>query len=133
MAAEVQIPCTAGRKDIPLLAFHGGNDSTIAFNGGERKNACLPTIPHFIQEWALRDGLGDRNMTVQVANSTVSYKYGKGIAFGLVELVFDAVIGHDWPSLAPNSDNQEADHHIASFNATPIILEFFDRHPLIGF
>lgn len=131
MASEVQIPCESGRRNVPLLAFHGGNDTTISFEGGERRKACLPSIPHFIREWALREGLGDRNTTSPVAPNTVSYKYGRGFTFGQVELVFDAAIGHDWPSLTPNSDNQEAGHHVASFNATPIILEFFEKNPLL--
>ena len=130
MPSDVYIPCNASRKDIPLLAFHGGNDSTISYQGGERKNECLPTIPHFIQQWAVRDGLGLHNVTTPVSSNTVSYKYGKGYEFGLVEHIYDAVIGHDWPSTIPNADNQVAGHHLASFNATPIMLDFFRQHPL---
>ncbi len=126
----VDIPCSPGRTDIPLLAFHGGDDTTIAYDGGERKNECLPAIPHFIQEWALRDGLGDTNVTTPLASNTVVYSYGSGQSTGLVELVFDSVIGHDWPSTAPNQDNQGKGHQPASFNATPIILDFFHHHPL---
>ena len=128
--SEVSISCAASRQDVPLLAFHGGNDTTISYQGGERKSECLPTIPHFIRQWAFRDGLGYHNITTPLASNTVSYKYGSGFNFGLVELVFDSVIGHDWPSKGPNADNQEAGHHPASFNATPIILDFFKQHPL---
>jgi poly(3-hydroxybutyrate) depolymerase len=122
--------CAASPREVPFLAFHGGNDTTISYEGGERKNACLPAIPHFIQQWAFRDRLGYHNATTPLAPNTVSYKYGSGFNFGLVELVFDSVIGHDWPSIAPNADNQEPGHHVASFNATPIILDFFKQHPL---
>ena len=131
LPSTVNIPCSPSRQNIPFLAFHGGNDTTIAYLGGERKDECLPTIPHFIEEWALRDGLGDKNLTTPMASNTVVYSYGRGLDAGLVELVFDSVIGHDWPSTEPNADNQVAGHHVASFNATPIILEFFSRHPLI--
>ncbi|KAJ5947571.1 carbohydrate esterase family 1 protein [Penicillium verhagenii] len=128
LPATVDIPCQTSRTDIPLLAFHGGNDTTISYWGGERKNECLPTIPHFIQEWAGRDHLSvRRNKTLSVASDTVVYSFG---ARGLVGLVYDSVIGHDWPSTVPNSDNEVAGHHVASFNATPMILEFFDRHSL---
>lgn len=130
MPETVQLPCHPSRKDIPFLEFHGGNDSTISYEGGERKNECLPSIPHFIQQWAARDGLGLHNTTTRVSQNTVSYKFGKGSKFGLVEHIFDSVIGHDWPSTEPNADNQESGHHVASFNATPIILDFFARHPL---
>lgn len=130
MPSTVEIPCNTTRKDIPFLAFHGGNDTTISYWGGERKNECLPTIPHFIRECAARDGLASqRNITIPLASDAVIYSFG---LTGLVGLVFDSVIGHDWPSTVPNADNEEAGHHLASFNATPIILEFFDRHSLVS-
>lgn len=128
--SAVEIPCSASRKDIPILAFHGGNDSTIAFLGGERKNECLPAIPHFIQEWALRDGLGINNMSTPLAINTTAYSFGHGLQDGLVGLIYESNIGHDWPSTKPNADNTVAGHHVANYNATPIILKFFESHPL---
>lgn len=126
--STVNISCSPGRKDIPILAFHGGDDSTIAYFGGERKNACLPTIPHFIQEWAIRDGLGDKNVSTPLAAGTVTYKFGGDM--GLVGLVYESDIGHDWPSTEPNSDNTVSGHNVANYNATPIILSFFEAHTL---
>jgi len=123
--STVDIPCPPSRKDIPLLAFHGGNDTTIAYLGGDRKGECLPTIPHFIQEWAIRDGLGATNVTIPVADDTVAYTFGHGAETGLVGLIYESNIGHDWPSTEPNSDNTQAGHHVANYNATPIILKFF--------
>lgn len=127
---SVPIQCHSSRNNIPFLEFHGGNDSTIHYQGEERKKECLPSIPHFIQQWAVRDGLGTHNVTSPVSSNTVSYKFGTGANFGLVEHIYDAVIGHDWPSIAPNADNQVLGHHPASFNATPIILDFFKQHSL---
>lgn len=120
----IPIPCSPGRNDIPFLAFHGGNDTTIRYAGGPRKGECLPSIPHFIQAWAARDGLPANNITEPLTNDTVIYSFGNG----LVELVYDSVIGHDWPSTVPNADNSVAGHHPASFNATPIIMDFFEAH-----
>lgn len=129
VSTTVISPCSPGRLDIPFLAFHGGNDTTIAFNGGERKNQCLPAIPHFIREWAARDLLSiQRNRSYPVASNTTLYSFGPR---GLVGLVYDAVIGHDWPSTVPNSDNSKPGHILASFNATPIIMDFFGRHSLL--
>lgn len=130
LPSTVSIPCSATRKDIPILAFHGGNDTTISYLGGERKNECLPTIPHFIQEWAIRDGLGVSNVTTPVAADTVAYTFGRGAETGSVGLIYESNIGHDWPSTEPNADNTVAGHHVANYNATPIILKFFESHPL---
>jgi poly(3-hydroxybutyrate) depolymerase len=126
----VPIPCFAGRRDIPVLAFHGGNDTTIAFWGGERKNECLPTIPHFVQQWAIRDGLGDNNITMRVVTDTVRYTFGNRENAGLVQLIYTSNVGHDWPSTIANADNTVNGHHTADYNATPLILDFFEHHPL---
>lgn len=128
--STVQIPCLAHRSDIPIHAFHGGNDTTIAYLGGERKSECLPTIPHFIQQWAMRDDLGENNVTIPLASDTETYSFGHGAQAGLVELTYESNIGHDWPSTVPNADNTVAGHHVANYNATPIILDFFESHPL---
>ncbi|KAH8811082.1 carbohydrate esterase family 1 protein [Xylogone sp. PMI_703] len=129
-ASTVRIPCKPGRKDIPILATHGGNDTTIAYAGGPRKGECLPSIPHWIQEWAIREGLGQKNTTIPLTTDTVTYRFGHGLQAGLVELIYESNIGHDWPSTVPNFDNSQAGHHLANYNATPIILDFFESHPL---
>jgi poly(3-hydroxybutyrate) depolymerase len=128
--STVDVPCSTSRSDIPLLAFHGGNDTTIAYLGGERKSECLPAIPHFIEQWALRDGLGVSNVTTSLAVNTTAYTFGHGVQSGLVGLVYESNIGHDWPSTKPNADNTVVGHHVANYNATPIILSFFESHPL---
>lgn len=127
----VKITCNAGRPKIPFLEFHGGDDTTIAYNGEKsRKGACLPSIPDYIQQWAARDGLSTTNTTSSITSDTVLFSFGAGADQGLVEQVFDASIGHDWPSTTANSDNQRDGHSPASFNATPMILKFFSRYSL---
>ncbi|EFY84612.1 ferulic acid esterase (FaeA), putative [Metarhizium acridum CQMa 102] len=126
----VEFSCRSSRADVPFLEFHGGKDKVISYKGGSRKKECLPSIPHFIQQWASLDGLGIDNTTTRVSQNTVLYTFGHGSKAGLVEHVYDSAIGHDWPSTVPNIDNQNPGHHVASFNATPMILDFFAKHPL---
>jgi poly(3-hydroxybutyrate) depolymerase len=92
--STVAIPCNNSRP-ILMIEFHGANDTTIAYEGGLRKNECLPSIPHFIQEWAVRDGLSLVNTTTNLTRDTLLYSYGKGIEEGLVTHAFDTDIGHD--------------------------------------
>ncbi|TWU77765.1 hypothetical protein ED733_008655 [Metarhizium rileyi] len=127
---SVQFPCRPGRKDVPFLEFHGGKDDTIAYQGGARRDECLPSIPHFVRQWATRDDLGTQNTTTAVSRDAVAYEFGQGEKAGLVKHVFDSVIGHDWPSTAPNQDNQREGHGVASYDATPMILDFFAKHAL---
>ncbi|KAG8405850.1 hypothetical protein J3458_021781 [Metarhizium acridum] len=90
---------SATGRTCPSLSFHGGKDKVISYKGGSRKKECLPSIPHFIQQWASLDGLGIDNTTTRVSQNTVLYTFGHGSKAGLVEHVYDSAIGHDWPIL----------------------------------
>ncbi|KAJ4421063.1 hypothetical protein N0V82_003967 [Gnomoniopsis sp. IMI 355080] len=128
--------CTPARTDIPMLEFHGLADKTINYNGGVRRNACLPTIPHWIETWAARDGLGSTNYSSSVPNAlegstAVRYEFGNGSDQGLVTHIMDGTdIGHDWPSTILNDDAKGNDDPAASFNASSLIIDFFAAHPL---
>ncbi|KUJ17833.1 carbohydrate esterase family 1 protein [Mollisia scopiformis] len=128
----ITIPCNPGRTKIPMLEFHGGEDNVIRYDGGGRKKECLPSIPHWIHDWARRDGLSVKNESMELkgTNDTVVYEWGSGDDEGLVKHVFDSSIKHDWPSTVNSSDNTRTGHERASFNATPIIIEFFKKHQL---
>ncbi|KAH9889623.1 carbohydrate esterase family 1 protein [Xylariomycetidae sp. FL2044] len=120
----VTVPCDAGRADIPILAFHGGNDTTIAYHGDFRSGSCLPDVRSWARQWAERDGVEDTpvNSTLKGADNGVIMSYGGG----LVRLVYDGDdIGHDWPSTIKNGDNSKSGHGVASFNASSMIMEFF--------
>lgn len=91
------LSCTPGRTNIPMLEFHGLADATIAYNGGVRREACLPTIPHWIQTWAQRAGLGAANSSSSVPgaleySSAVRYEFGQGASQGLVTHIVDGTV-----------------------------------------
>lgn len=126
---EFEIPCNPGRNDVAMLEFHGQVDDTASYYGEERRNQCLPSIRHWVEKWALLDGLSADGVTEPLGDSDTSFivRFGTGDSYGLVSHVFDRELGHDWPSKTPNSDNGG---DVAPFDATPIILGFFDAHPL---
>ena len=107
---SVKIPCNPGRCHIPMLEFHGGNDTIINYLGGERKQACLPTIPHWEQEWALRDELSLRNRTIHLTNDTLLYTHGEYWETGLVQHIYEPHINHDWPSTVVKDDKIQIGH-----------------------
>lgn len=89
--------CTPGRAKIPMLEFHGQADHTIAYAGGVRRQACLPSIPHWIQTWAERDGLGSTNVSSGVAGASegstaIRYDFGQGDDEGLVAHIMDGTV-----------------------------------------
>ncbi|KAJ4306237.1 hypothetical protein N0V88_001035 [Collariella sp. IMI 366227] len=118
--------CHPGRANIPVIEFHGGSDKTIPYDGGPRRKECLPEIPHWVQTWAARDGLGMGNMSYPLTAEATAYLFGTGVKSGLVMHVFDGEnIGHSWPATIPNDDNQKNGDGPASFNASSVIVEFF--------
>ncbi|KAF2670585.1 hypothetical protein BT63DRAFT_454771 [Microthyrium microscopicum] len=124
-ADTVSISCKASRL-IPFLEFHGGKDDTISYEGGERRNACLPSIPHYLRSWAERDDFTPQNVTSRLSRDVQVHTFGNGMVTGY----YDRTLGHDWPSTKKNSDNGREGHGVASFNASSIIMEFFGRYTL---
>jgi poly(3-hydroxybutyrate) depolymerase len=119
----VKITCNPTRRPISFIEFHGGKDDTIDYNGGSRRGVCLPSIPHYLRAWALRNGFKSQSQTSGLSQNAVVHSYANGTIKGY----FDSIIGHDWPSTIANADNSRKGHVLASFNATSIILDFFDK------
>jgi poly(3-hydroxybutyrate) depolymerase len=127
-AQQITILCSPGRNPVPILEFHGSDDSTIPYSGGGRRGECLPTIPHWVREWSKREGYGLTNLTSQLYGGKVQkYEYG-GAAnqLGVVTHYLTDGLGHAWPSTEPNDDNPDGTY----YNATPIIMDFFNKYTL---
>ncbi|KAI9925719.1 hypothetical protein ASPWEDRAFT_42377 [Aspergillus wentii DTO 134E9] len=126
-AQTVPIACNPGRKPIPVLEFHGTADKTIPYDGGDRRDRCLPAVPHFVREWSKRDGFGLHNKTTPSHDGNVhEYQYGSDDSLGTVTHYRIEGLGHAWPSTKPNDDNSAGTY----LNATPIIMDFFKRWTL---
>ncbi|KAF9873060.1 hypothetical protein CkaCkLH20_09570 [Colletotrichum karsti] len=126
----VEIPCTPGRSDVPIIEFHGGSDGTIPYAGGDRRGACLPDVFHWITEWAVRDGLGETPAVTNIASRAQLYEWGSGAKKGLVSHVFEQDVDHSWPYTGKNTDNEDHGDGPASYNASSYIMDFFSKHSL---
>ncbi|KAI7773391.1 hypothetical protein LA080_011079 [Diaporthe eres] len=128
---SVDLPCSAGRSDIPILEFHGGSDTVIPYYGDAgKREACLPTIPHWVQTWAKRNDLGTSNKSTSITKAATWHRFGTGSSLGLVSHVYDGHnVGHVWPATKQNA-RDTGDSFTASFDATPMILEFFGNYTL---
>lgn len=133
---SVNISSDPGRPNIPILEFHGAADDVIPYDGGPDRGDCLPAITHWIQSWAQSNGLNpDSNTTSRVEgatnNDSTVFQFGEGASLGMVtHILVGENIGHDWPSTEDNEDNTLQGHSPASFNASSIIMDFFDSHPM---
>ncbi|RYO87648.1 hypothetical protein DL764_008835 [Monosporascus ibericus] len=100
--ATVDIDCESMRKrnrrtSVPIMAFHGGSDDIIRYEGGFRNGACLPAVKHWIDRWVEADGLRGMpaNDTIEGSDGGVIMRHGGG----LVTLVYAGDdVGHAWMS-----------------------------------
>ncbi|KAI4856401.1 hypothetical protein E4T45_02138 [Aureobasidium sp. EXF-8846] len=90
----VHAVCSPARRN-PMLEFHGDGDGTIPYFGGGRRGYCLPTIPHWTQDWATRNNLTTDNVTT-VTNAGNVTKAEFGSSSGLLGLVTQFRLAN-WP------------------------------------
>ncbi|TFK97604.1 hypothetical protein BDV98DRAFT_607504 [Pterulicium gracile] len=126
-AESVVIEYIPGREKVPLLQIHGGADATIAYDGGPRRDECLPSIPHDVRTWAgLNNISATSNVSEPLTDNATGYQFGDGEEEGLVTHVYAGdEVGHSWPATIGNPDNGRNGDGPASFNASSVILEFF--------
>ncbi|KAI0107090.1 Alpha/Beta hydrolase protein [Nemania sp. FL0031] len=136
----LEFECHPQRAHVPLLIFHGGADQTINYTGGARSGECVPYIPHFVDAWAARDGVGGGSGSARregplpgAGDNATLYRYGDGPLEDLVEFVYDGDhVNHQWPATIVNADSIEYDSAPATFNASELIMGFFGRYNLGG-
>jgi len=119
---NTSMTCTPARSPIPMLEFHGLDDTTIPYDGGARRNSVLPSIPDWLALWASRDGDDGKNQSSSMHNDNVMISTWKNMTTGFA---IDG-LGHAWPSTEPNIDNSAGTY----LNATTIIMEFFGNNTL---
>ncbi|KAI4741055.1 alpha/beta-hydrolase [Aureobasidium sp. EXF-12298] len=86
--STVPIPCNSSRSPIPIFTTHGDADETIPYDGGPRRDRCLPNLPHFMIEWSERNGLGTSNTSTSLyhkdVTSTCTTEYMVLVIIGLL-------------------------------------------------
>lgn len=138
--------CEPARTNFPVLAFHGGNDTTVPIEGEQRHDkGCLPNVRHWLKGWVEREGMeydeeeGSDVMTAELTSEAKAWSYGKGMGDeddaewddGTVIFVYAGdEVGHDWPYTDWNADNEAHGTGPASFDASPLIVDFFRKHRL---
>jgi poly(3-hydroxybutyrate) depolymerase len=128
----VPIAISPGRKSIPILEIHGSADNIIPYaggwaNGGGTISDCLPSVPHFMTNWATTDGLSSSYQQSTLANGQVTYyRWGQSTnQLGLVQHYDVSGMGHVWPSTKGNAEAGPQ-----PIDASSIILAFFDQYTL---
>ncbi|KAK6842319.1 hypothetical protein PG987_003179 [Apiospora arundinis] len=143
-AAALPLPACRGKRacPMPVMAFHGRNDTTLPFEGGPVNGLdCVPPVQHWVDAWAVRDGLDPSSPAAEKLpsgdNATV-FRYGRaggggdGKEQGLVTFVMPGDhVNHDWPTTVDYGGTSrilEPGQGPANFNGTTMIMDFFRKY-----
>jgi poly(3-hydroxybutyrate) depolymerase len=135
--------CNPGRSRLPFLELHGDADGQIAYGGGSHQFNCMPAIPQYISQWAVREGFYPNNTyndtqligmatTTNLLNSSgltmaIQYQWGTsgvglfgnpGGTVGEVTHVRIPGWGHAWPQGGSTS---------SGFSAAPYMLNYLSQ------
>lgn len=103
--------CEPG-SEVAMLEIHGLEDTTALYAGGPNQGYCVPSIPHWITDWAMRDGLSATNGTQMLDGGSVTlYQWGQG----QVSQYSISGLGHQWASKVSG----------APMDATAAMMNFF--------
>jgi polyhydroxybutyrate depolymerase len=129
--SNTSYPCKPARAPLPILEFHGTNDTTIPYNGETKSGGVLPPIPEWLAHWAVRDGCPSPPTPQVVTPSDPAYmdkvhitSYSCGKSKDIVQGYKIDGLGHTWPSTEPNSDSSTP----TVIEATSMIMDFFRKH-----
>lgn len=146
--------CTTSRP-VPVIAFHGTADPIVAYTGGTGPHARLlpspdgtgssvgtqrdgpavngpgpASVPESVAGWARRNGCGTAPDRRQTAPDVYRESYSCP-ADGTVELYSIQGGGHVWPgNTTVPFPEPFVGSNTTSINATQLIWDFFEAHPL---
>jgi poly(3-hydroxybutyrate) depolymerase len=123
-------PCKPARLPIPIMEFHGWEDRTICYEGGDRRNSATQNVFAWVEAWAGRDRCSTDGPAVKtLCGEKKPVKRYSWKCQGVDDAVVHYNISnlkHDWPSINGNEDSSRT----TCFDATTLIMEFFGKHSL---
>ncbi|KHJ35701.1 putative ferulic acid esterase [Erysiphe necator] len=126
----LHFPCYPGRKIIPILGFHGIQDEIIPYNGGPHRSSCVISLLHWLEEWANMQGFGSGVARTSLFDGNITKLEFAPCTENQGIITHYALNNwyHDWPSRKPSVDTMRNTY----IDASPIIIDFFNNHPLTG-
>ncbi|KAF3942457.1 hypothetical protein ABW19_dt0200094 [Dactylella cylindrospora] len=117
--------CQPYKTPIPIISFHGGNDTIVPYTG--RTGAvATPDIMDWLNEWAERNRCG--NATEETINGTVHhYTWDCDGIEKAMEHWKEDDMGHCWPSRSPNFSQLASGLLPTEIEGNDLIVEFFER------
>jgi polyhydroxybutyrate depolymerase len=112
------------QRPVPVLAFHGTDDKVVPYEGAGQ-NKALPSLKAWAEDWASRNGCHNTSSIFYQAGSVTGEAWEACQEDASVVLYTIAGYGHSWPGsplLAAIATDE--------INATDVMWEFFQAHPL---
>jgi poly(3-hydroxybutyrate) depolymerase len=126
-------PEVMGNRKIPIMQFHGLNDSIIAYDGDNRPAPNTIPVPEWVGGWVWRDGCTGKRPGVRVLGGGNVTRFGWSCE-GWRDVVVHYKIrgfGHGWPSTVWLGEPwEELRLGPTRWNATGVIMEWFKRWSL---
>jgi polyhydroxybutyrate depolymerase len=118
-------------RPVPTIVFHGTADPIVPYSGGPfpRGGLEFPSIPEWVDVLAQRNGCGPMPLELEPAGSVSGLEYTACSA----DVIFYTIAGggHSWPGGQP-IPVWIAGETTADIDATRVMWEFFQSHPLPG-
>ncbi|KAK6528512.1 hypothetical protein TWF281_009753 [Arthrobotrys megalospora] len=117
--------CNPYKTPIPIISFHGTNDTTVPYDG-RNGTIATPPIEYWLQGWIERNKCD--NMTEVTVNGSAHHFTWTcdGVVGAMQHYKIDGM-GHVWPSTEPNFSQLAAKEGPTVVEGNQLILDFFDR------
>ncbi|KAK6360138.1 hypothetical protein TWF730_006291 [Orbilia blumenaviensis] len=117
--------CNPYKTPIPIISFHGTNDTTVPYNG-RNGTIATPPIEYWLQGWIERNKCD--NMTEVLFNGSAHhFTWTCDGVQGAMQHYRVEGMGHVWPSTEPNFSQVSSGGKPTVIEANDLILRFFDR------
>lgn len=130
VAEEVVFP--GCHRVLPVIAFHGTADPLVPYKEGDiaagRPNSGLPGTEHNMAGWAQLNHCDPQPKVTDIGTEVVHSVWPGCRQGSAVELYTVNGGGHTWPGSPIKVDF--LGHTTDQVDATTLILDFFDAHPL---
>ncbi|KAI1111910.1 carbohydrate esterase family 1 protein [Nemania sp. NC0429] len=122
--AGVNGECTPARHPIPILAIHGGSDTSVPYAGGDGK----PAIPTWLEWWAERNACSSSKVEDSFGGDVhhTTWTCADGVEGVLQHWKVDSM-GHCWASTEINFSQLSVPQGPTPIEASKIIVDFFDQ------
>jgi polyhydroxybutyrate depolymerase len=120
-------------RPVPVIVFHGTADPIVSYLGEPSRdpNVPLPDIPVWVESLARRNGCSEKPVEIPAHGEVSGIRYGNCTQHAEVIFYTIAGGGHSWPGGEP-LPKWLVGHTTKDIDATRVMWEFFQEHPLPG-